>query len=198
MASYGKPAFGDRLSPEHRWDLVNYIRTLEAAENSRRLGLAVEQPRIVAPDFIFGVGPIPPRALRDFRGNRTVLLVLYSLPESRERMSELALAIDALDLFGVEIIAVPTDASPDAIRKLGAEQGLYYAVVTDGAREIVPAYRLLAGGVAHAEFLIDRQGYVRSSSMGEIAAPRPLDQLLAEAQRLRGEQPGPPAEEHIH
>ncbi|HEX6363337.1 MAG TPA: CopD family protein, partial [Albitalea sp.] len=197
-ATAGKPAFGERLSTEHRWDLVNFVRTLEAVATPRQPAYTGEPPRIVAPDFIFGVGPIPPRALRDFRGHRMVLLVVYALPESRPRMSELAKAIDALDLLGVEILAVPADASPDAIRELGAERGLYYAVVTDGAREIVPAYRLLAGGAAHAEFLIDRQGYIRTTPTAEIAVPRSIEDLLAEAQRLRAEQPAPPAEEHIH
>jgi putative copper resistance protein D len=194
----GKPAFASRLSDEHRWDLVNFVRTLEAADGIERPEGDLAQRRVVAPDFIYSVGPIPPRALRDLRGDRMVLLVLYSLPESRPRMSQLAQAIDALDLFGVEIIAVPTDAAPDAIRRLGAERGMYYAVVTDGAPEIVSAYRMLAGGASHAEFLIDRQGYIRPATASAVAAPRSVEDLLAEVQRLRGEQPAPPAEEHIH
>jgi alkyl hydroperoxide reductase subunit AhpC len=93
---------------------------------------------------------------------------------------------------------VPTNASHDAIRELGAERGLYFSVVTDGASEIVDAYKLLAGGAAHAEFLIDRQGYIRTRSVGDPALTRPLDRLLAEVQRLRSELPSAPAEEHIH
>jgi putative copper export protein/mono/diheme cytochrome c family protein/peroxiredoxin len=193
-------AFRDRTTVDERWDLVNYVRTLEAAEIARAIGPTAEatQPRIVAPDFLFTVGPVPPRALRDFRGARSVLLVLYSLPQSKQRLIELTRGLDALDLAGVEIIAVPTHAPADAIRELADVRGLYFNVVTDATRDIVDTYTLLAGGARHAEFLIDRQGHVRTRMVGEAALSHPLVTLLAQAQRLRGEQPAAPAEEHIH
>jgi putative copper resistance protein D len=195
------PAFGKRLSAEQRWDLVNFMRTLEAAETSKQIGPTVqpEHPRLVAPDFTYAVGPIPPQALRDFRGSRMVYLVLYTLPQSRPRMRELARAIDALYHQQVEIIAVPTDGADDAIRRLGAERGLYFAVVTAGAGDIVPVYGRLAGKAPHAEFLIDRQGYVRTRWAGDVGEAPSIEVLLAEATRLHMEQPAtPPAEEHIH
>src|SRR5204863_5538897 len=85
------PAFG-QLEPEARWNLVNYVRALGAADAARRLGAVVlaAQPRIAAPDFTFAVGPTAPRALREYRGARIVLLVLYTLPGSRPRLAELA------------------------------------------------------------------------------------------------------------
>src|SRR4051812_2893775 len=194
------PAFGERLSAEQRWDLVNFIRTLEAAQSAQRAGamLSPELTPVVAPDFTFSVGPIPPQALRDFRGRRMVFLMLYSLPASHERVREIARVIDALDLQSVEIIAVPTDGAPDAIRRLGRARGLYFSVVTDGASDIVPAYQLFAGGAPHAEFLIDVQGYIRGRWVGQAEAPA-IVSLLAEVQRLRREQPvAPPAGEHVH
>jgi peroxiredoxin len=127
-----------------------------------------------------------------------VFLMLYSLPESYDRVRDVARLIDALDLQGVEIIAVPTDGAPDAIRRLGAARGLYFSVVTDGAGDIVPTYQLLARGASHAEFLIDRQGYVRGRWVGREEAPS-IVLLLSEVQRLAREQPAaPPAAEHIH
>lgn len=176
------------LTPEERWHVVNYLRTIEASQ--------LAQP-VVAPDFTFAVGPIPPQALRDFRGRRMVYLIIYSLPESTERVREIARVIDALDLQGVEIIAVPTDASPDAIRRLGGARGLYFSIVTDGAAEIVAAYRLLARSASHAEFLIDRQGTMRGRWAGREAAP-PLASVLEQVQRLARELPAPPVAEHIH
>lgn len=191
---------GDRLSGEQRWDLVNFLRARESAEIAQRAGAILDpaRTRVVAPDFTFAVGPIPPQTLREFHGRRMVYLVLYSLPDSLERIREIARIIDALDLQGVEIIAVPSDAAPDAIRRLGGARGLYFSVVTDGASEITAAYRLFAGGAQHAEFLIDRQGYVRGRWAGPAEAPA-IPQLLAEVQRVRSEQPVvPPAAEHIH
>jgi putative copper resistance protein D len=189
------PAFG-RLDSTERWSLVNYVRALGAAEEARRLGAVVEpdRPRVVAPDFAFAVGPTPARALRDYRGARLVLVVLYTLPASRERLAELAARYDLLVPLGVEIIAVPADAAPDAIRRLGAASHIFFPVVTDGAREILATYGLFAVG-PHAEFLVDRQGYLRAIE----AAPRGTERLLANVQALNEEKVAvePPAE-HVH
>jgi alkyl hydroperoxide reductase subunit AhpC len=96
--------------------------------------------------------------------------------------------------LGVEIIAVPTDAAPDAIKQLGAEPRILFPVVTDGAADIVAAYGLLARA-PHAEFLVDRQGYLRAIDM----RPRDTDTLVANAEALNRERvvAAPPAE-HVH
>ncbi len=189
------PAFG-HLDAAERWSLVNFVRALGAAEQARRLGPVVEpdRPRLGAPDFAFSVGPTPPRALRDYRGARIVLVVLYTLPGSRPRLAELAGRYDLLVPLGVEIIAVPTDGAADAIRRLGAAPRVFFPVVTDGAPEIVTTYGLLAPG-AHVEFLVDRQGYLRALE----AAPTGTERLLANVQALNEEKVvvEPPAE-HVH
>jgi len=133
------------------------------ADDVRRLGPRVEpeQRWLVAPDFTFTVAPSL-HSLRDYRGERMVLLVLYTLPESRPRLRDLALGGDALDLQDLEIIFAPTDADPGAIRRLGPEPRLLFPVITGGAADIVQAYQMFARGKPHAEFLIDFQGYVRA------------------------------------
>jgi putative copper export protein/mono/diheme cytochrome c family protein len=189
------PAFG-HLEAEQRWNLVNYLRALGAADSAQRLGAVVEaeRPRIVAPDFAFAVGPTPPRALRDYRSARIVLVVVYTLPGSRPRLAELAARYDVLVPLGVEVIAVPTDGAADAIKRLGAEPRVFFPVVTDGARDIVTTYALFTPG-PHAEFLVDRQGYLRAVE----AAPRRTERLLANVQALNEEKVvvAPPAE-HVH
>src|SRR5207244_9087862 len=87
---------------------------------------------LAAPDFTVAVGPLAPGALRDDRGRRMVLLVLYTLPESRARLTELARGYDVLSVLGVEVIAVPTHASSEAIRELGASPPVLFPVVPDG------------------------------------------------------------------
>jgi peroxiredoxin len=175
---------------------VNYVRALGAADTARRLGPVVEadRPQIVAPDFTFAVGPTPLRALRDHRGARVVLVVLYTLPASRPRLAELAARYEVLVPLGAEVVAVPTDASPDAIKRLGAEPRILFPVVTDGAPEIVRTYGVLMPG-SHVEFLVDRQGYLRALE----AAPRGTERLLANVQTLNKEKVvvAPPAE-HVH
>ncbi|MBI4636947.1 MAG: CopD family protein [Candidatus Rokubacteria bacterium] len=194
------PAFGARLTEEERWDLINFLRALSSGYAARGLGpgVGVERPWLVAPDFTFAVGPTPARALKDYRGRRIVLLVLYSLPGSRPRISQLAERYDVLATLGAEVIAVPADGAADAIRRLGAEPRILFPVVTDGASAILAAYRLFAGP-AHAEVLIDRQGYVRAIARGGGGAAADPNALLAEIQQLNEEKaPGPAPEEHVH
>jgi putative copper resistance protein D len=194
------PAFGARLTEEERWDLINFLRALSSGYAARGLGPVVgtERAWLVAPDVEFTVGPTPPRTLREYRGRRIVLLVFYALPGSRPRMAQLADHYEALATLGAEVIAVPADGAPDAIRRLGADPRVLFPVVTDGAAEILAAYRLFAGP-AHAELLIDRQGYVRTIARGGGPAAAEFNALLAEIQQLNEEKaPAPAPEEHVH
>ena len=88
----GMPPFGQTLSEDQRWDLINFLRALAAGEQARGLSPLVQRdgPRVVAPDFSYVVGPTPPRTLKEFRGRWMVLVVLFSLPESRGRLEQLA------------------------------------------------------------------------------------------------------------
>jgi len=195
----GMPPFGSELSEEQRWDVINFLRALSAGYGARGVGPTVEPVRrwLVAPDFTFSVGPTPARALKDYRG-RIVLLVLYALPEARPRLSQLALREGTLAQAGVEVIAVPTDAAADAIRRLGAQPRVLFAVATEGAEAIVTAYRLFATS-PYAEFLIDRQGYIRAILRGR-GDEGDVDALVAQIQRLNDEKAPTEAapEEHVH
>ena len=201
--THGKPpmpAFGATLSADARWNVVNYVRALAAADAARLIGPVVEpdKPWLVAPDFSYAVGPTPPRALKDFRARKIVLLVLYTLPGSRPRLVQLAENQGLLATLDVEIIAVPTDAAPDAIARLGSDPPIFFPVVTDGAREILDTYGMFSRA-AHAEFLIDRQGYLRAiTTVAGAGTPDP-NLLLAEVQQLNSEKaPPPPPAEHVH
>src|SRR5206468_8813615 len=79
----GMPRFSETLDEDQRWDLINFLRALSAGEHARRLTPVVERdgPRVVAPDFSYAVGPTPPQRLKDLRGRRVALVVLFTLPE---------------------------------------------------------------------------------------------------------------------
>jgi putative copper export protein/mono/diheme cytochrome c family protein/peroxiredoxin len=190
------PAFRARLDAEERWDVVNFIRALSAVDVARALTPVVqpERPLVVAPDFVFAVGPTPPRALKDYRNQRSVLVIFYTLPGSRARLAALATSYETLAPLGVEIIAVPTDAASDAIKRLGAEPRILFPVVTDGAADIVSTYGMFAHG-PHAEFLVDRQGYLRTIDTRGVDTGT----LVANAEALNRERivAAPPAE-HVH
>ncbi|HEY7538640.1 MAG TPA: CopD family protein [Methylomirabilota bacterium] len=199
IAGSGMPGFETQLDEEQRWELINYLRALSAGYAARGMGATIERDRrwLVAPDFAFTVGPTPARALKDYRG-RTVLLVLYALPGSRARMTAIAEHEGSLATLGVEVIAVPIDADPDAIRHLGPDPRIMFPVVTEGAETIVAAYRMLAVA-PHVEFLIDRQGYIRAvtRSGGEAGD---LDALVTQVKQLNDEKIAAEAapEEHVH
>jgi putative copper resistance protein D len=200
IRDHGMPDFGSRLSEAQRWDVINFIRALAAAEGAKRIGREIEPDRawLAAPDFTVAVGPLAPGALRDYRGRRMVLLVFYTLPESRGRITELARSYDLLSIIGVEVIAVSTHPSPEAIRELGASPPVVFPVVTDGNADIVTTYRLFASG-PHAEILIDRQGYIRAIWTSIGGGMPQTSAVQAQVERLNTEKSPPPfPDDHVH
>jgi len=192
------PDFGSRLGEAQRWDVINFIRALGAAKSAQTLGSRVEPDRawLAAPDFTVAVGPLAPGTLRDHRGRRMVLLVLYTLPGSRARMAELARSYDVLSVIGVEIIAVPIHAPSEAIRELGSSPAVLFSVVTDGNGDIVATYGMFAPG-PHAEILIDRQGYIRAIWRGGGMPQASVVQ--AQVEKLNDEKSPPPfPDDHVH
>ena len=193
------PAFESRLAERARWDVINFVRALGAAAAATTLGPRIrpDDAWLAAPDFTVAVGPLPPGALRDYRGRRHVLLVVYTLPASRERMRALARSYELLSILGVEIVAVPVRVIGDPIVELGAAPPVVFPVVTDGTAAIVATYRLLAPG-PHSEVLIDRQGYVRAIWRDD-AAPADTSAVQAEVERLNAEKSPPPfPDDHVH
>ena len=211
----GMPPFGSVLTEEERWDLINFIRALAAGEQARQMTALVQPNRawLVAPDFPIAVGPAPPRALKDLRDRWMVLLVLFTLPESRPRLVQLMEAYNTIQSLGTEIVAVPLGEPDQIIRRLGGRPPILFPVITDGAAEIATTYALLGRGLTprslspraappvHAEFLLDRQGYIRarwlpgSPGAGWDALPTLVEQI----QIIDKETPeGPAPEEHVH
>jgi putative copper export protein/mono/diheme cytochrome c family protein len=211
----GMPPFGTVLSDEERWDLINFIRTLGAGERARQMTTLVApgRPWLVAPDLAIVVGPAPPRSLKELRDRWMAVLVLFTLPESRPRLAQLAEAYNTLQALGTEVVAVPQGDGRDIIRRLGGRPPILFPVVTDDAADIATTYTLLGRGLGpaalspraapplHVEFLLDRQGYIRARWLP--GAPGPgwdvLPTLIQQIQRLDKEAPaGPAPDEHVH
>jgi putative copper export protein/mono/diheme cytochrome c family protein/peroxiredoxin len=197
----GMPEFGSRLQEAQCWHVINFLRAMGATADPRRIGAVVEpnDAWLAAPDVTISVGPLPPTTLRDLRGKRMVLLVLYDLPGSRERMAEIARHYGALSVLGVEVVAVPPRSSPEGIAELGERPPVLFPIVTDGNEDIATAYRLFAPGAAHAEFLIDRQGYIRAIWRSDQMGTPEADAVQAQVERLN-EEKSPPAlpDDHVH
>jgi putative copper resistance protein D len=203
---HGMPAFASQLEDTQRWRVIAYLRALAnagfCASVTSRVSSQVEPGNawLPAPDATVSVGSLPPTTLRDLRGKRMVLLVLYSLPGSRARMSELAKHYGALSVLGVEVVAVQPRSSPDAIAELGQAPPVLFPVVTEGNEDITAAFRMFARGAAHAELLIDRQGYIRAIWRGDQSGDMPETEVIqAQVEKLNEEKaPPPPPDDHIH
>ncbi|HEY7138584.1 MAG TPA: CopD family protein [Methylomirabilota bacterium] len=212
----GMPAFGDQLTPEARWDVINFVRALGAAERARDLApVATVRPAAVAPDFAFTTGVGEGRALRDWRGRGVVLLALFTLPGSADRLAELNRLSMAVKLRGGEILGVPLRDPNGVYRALDGRQ-VFFPLAIDGATEAGEAYMLFrrdltpAGlkpeppPVPHMELLVDRQGYLRARwiprDLGhDTEGWADLGRLLAEIDSLAREVPvAPLAAEHVH
>src|SRR5262249_37339768 len=204
----GMPPFSDRLSEDERWDVVNFLRALGAGADADQLTPLVKPsvPGPVAPDFVYAVGPTPPRTLREFRGRRVVLLVFFSLPASRGRLQQLAREYMTLQILGADVLAVPAAASTNVIAAMGSDPPILFPVVTDGAADIPETYRLFTATTrqstpSHVEFLIDRQGYLRGRWTPFRPGPGWNDAAVLEDQvrRLAAETSSAPLpDEHVH
>jgi len=168
------PGFAGVLQPDERWEVVQFLRALAVTEEARLLApLESVTPWLVAPEFTYTTEDGAGRSLSDHHGQDIILLVLFSLPESVDRLRQLHDLYPSLRVRGVEVLGVPLHGSRDIAHALG--QGTVgYPIVRDEAAEIAMTYTLFRRTWSaedrrpeppmptHLEFLIDRQGYIRA------------------------------------
>jgi putative copper resistance protein D len=199
------PGFSQSLSDEERWDLINYLRALASGERAKNLAPVIDdQPTLVAPDFAYETNNGAARTLKDHRGNKIILLILLNLQDTEARLRELGSVSALLQAAEVEIVVVP-----NLIDRLFVDKQLPGLIVSEGIREITQTYKLFARSFAgdnaitatpHAEFLIDKQGYIRARWLpAENAAWHKVDLLMQQIDALRKEKPTAPApDDHVH
>lgn len=210
------PGFASLLSEEERWDLVNFLRAFSQGFEARTLKPEIlpMHPWLGAPVFYFDDTSGNRADLKDFRGRNEVLLVFFSAADaqSRQRLAQLSAAARRLEAAGLRVIAIATDPPGDSPNAPGSSQ--YPELHGATAQHVWGAYQLLSRTLGdrgdtdriamhwhHAEFLIDRFGYVRARW---IPAERlkgwdDLGALLQEVAQLRREpEIRPPPDLHIH
>src|SRR6266511_2803986 len=200
MPGTAMPGFQERLSVEERWDLINFVRTLSAAEQARLLGpLVGSNLRLAAPDFTYTTALGVTRNLKDHRGRDLVLLVFFSLPNSRGRLVQLHELYPRVRLRGMEILAIPLQSDETTDERLD-HLSLAFPIALDGAIEASTTYTLLRRSLSsegslvepplpsHLEFLIDRQGYMRGRWLpGEGEGWGDIEQLVSAIDSLNSE-----------
>jgi len=200
------PAFDGRMRESDIWDVINWFRAQGEAEEAMHMGTAVQSGAIEAPDFTFQIDHGPQESLADQRRHSNVLLVLFDPSESRARMRALSKYQGELQQAGLRVIAIPTRAEGAAAAGL---QEIGAPIIASFDRRIISAYGIVApmnsaqddqSGPKHAEFLIDRQGYIRArwtpnDGTAWLQVPYLLSQLLA----MDREKPQPSvSHDHVH
>ncbi len=167
------PGFAPRIRDTEIWDLIRFLDAQSAAQDALAMTDRMQhQAPIVAPDFTFEFSGRPQESLRQLRGNRVALLVLYTLPQSLPRLRELAINERAYAAAGARVIAVQLAPSTIVVDAGIPEYGK--SILASAGANVATVYTMFArqsaGPVddapAHVEFLIDRQGYVRVRWIG--------------------------------
>jgi len=175
MENTDMPGFKEKLSNEDRWDLVNFLHALSRGYQSRILGPEVNPGKayMQPPLFSYSTQDGNTGTLQDFRGNKTVLLVVFSWPQSQARLNELKTAHSQLEQQNVMVIAIPSNEL-DEVQQESLSKEFPFVVVSQGATEIATSYSLSRRTVTHPdiigrgtqydhmEFLIDKSGYLRA------------------------------------
>ena len=198
------PGFAPQLSNADIWALVAFLRAQSRADEAPAMTGRVESRRaLVAPDFTFEQERAAQQSLKEQRGRAVTLLVLYTLPQSLPRLRELASEAPAFAALRARVIAIPTEASAQAQMPAGLD-----AITAAAGANVARVYAMFArsdaaadaAAHAHAEFLIDRQGYIRARWIDvPSAGSRRSAETLHEIERLDAEPPlAAPEDEHVH
>ena len=110
--------------------------------------------------------------LRDFRGERAVLLAFFPLAFTSTCTTELCAFSEDFDQFecaGVAVLTISVDSVP-TLKEFKAKHGMHTDLLSDFRREVSRAYGVLIEERFYsnrAYFLIDRDGIVRWSHVEE-------------------------------
>lgn len=175
MVNTDMPGYAEKLSDEERWDLVNYVHALSRGYQARILTpeIVPDKAYVKPPVFTYAGHDGSSGSLQDFRENKAVLLIIFSWPQSQERLQQLKQAYERLSEQKIALLAVPAqELTPDEMVQVLIE--LPFPIVTQNVAEIAASYALSrrtlshpdiigrGSNPGHMEFLIDRYGYLRA------------------------------------
>ncbi|UJP06400.1 MAG: CopD family protein [Nitrosomonas sp.] len=175
MKGTDMPGFVEKLTDDDRWDLVNYLHALSRGYQARILSPNVVPDKAFArpPVFSFTGQDGYQGNLQEYRSKGNVLLILFTWPQSNERLAQLSQAYGQLKNKNTEVIAVPiTELGTGELTEI--RESLPFHLILHGGDEIVSSYMLwrrtlgypdiIGKGVnlEHIEFMLDKNGYMRA------------------------------------
>lgn len=191
IARGGMPAFGEILSENQRWDVINFIRARASGIFAQQLPAVVStKPTPEMPDFTFETGSRQ-ETLHQAIKQKPILLLLFRQPESDARLAQLAASEKELGDGGIRLLAVRMNGIPSALRP---------DFVVSASPETVTTLALFSAGgkPAHTEYLIDDAGYLRARWQQTDEASLPDSAVLLSALAQVKALPLEHAEGHVH
>ena len=125
-----------------------------------------------APDFTLPSTSGEDVTLRDFRGERAVLLAFFPLAFTSTCTTELCAFSEDFDQFeraGVAVLPISVDSVP-TLKEFKSKYGMHADLLSDFKRDVSRAYGVLNEDRFYsnrAYFLVDREGTVRWSHVEE-------------------------------
>jgi copper resistance protein D len=179
--SYGSdngvmPGFAKTLSPDQRWDVINFVLARTAGLLARSAGSRISTTIAVpVPDFAFESNGAQNTLLQTLK-NGPVLLVLFGTHAPRARLEQLESSEERLASVGLRIVAVGLGPSTDRARMAVG--------VSQDVRVALALFRSPSDG-GETELMLDRGANVRArwtaSGTSGLAG---MDTLLADTTRV--------------
>jgi putative copper resistance protein D len=153
------PGFAVVMTPDQRWDVVNFVRARAAGVLAREVGpevtAAVAYP---VPDFVFETGGAQ-ETLSGMLQKGPVLLMLFGRPAPDARLQQLAGDRPRLGAAGLQIVAIGLDQATETASE-EAGMARFVARVSPEVKSALALFRSPADG-GESELLLDRNGNVR-------------------------------------
>jgi putative copper resistance protein D len=156
--SYGRdngvmPGFADKLNPDQRWDLINFLLARAAGVLTDEVGPQISTTAAPPlPDFAFERNGVQ-NTLSQTLKNGPVLLVLFAAHAPRARLEQLARLEPRLAAGGLHLVAVAIDRSTTKVPLI--------VEVSDDVRAALGLFRSRTDG-GETELMLDRGADVRA------------------------------------
>jgi putative copper resistance protein D len=179
----GMPPFGEVLTKDNRWDIINFLGAFAVGYQARVIEPKIQpgQYWLGPPDFQVTDEDGKTHLLSDYQRKSALLVALFSctqenIAQETARLEQLLAARERLAALGAKIIVVAAGKICEPLRALATGKILN---ADHGTEDIAATYGLFTRSFhnrqqtvvrvpdVHAEFLIDRSGYIRARWLPE-------------------------------